>query len=192
MELTNAQTGAATDSTPRIAIVGYGGMGRWHGWKLSTLDCLELAGVYDIAPEAMEHAREKEIPVYDSFEAVLADESVSLVTVAIPNHLHKNICIRLMEAGKHVICEKPVALSSAELQEMIDAANRCPSCHRRHCPHAEGRRTPERDQALARTDDDPLSRDSLYELIMDNGRRIVHCPFLCHSEHSVRLASLAA
>ena len=84
-----------------------------------------MAGIYDIAPEAMEHAREKEIPVYDSFEAVLADESVSLVTVAIPNHLHKDICIRLMEAGKHVICEKPVALSSAELQEMIDAANRC-------------------------------------------------------------------
>lgn len=110
---------------PRIAIVGYGGMGRWHGWRIRELDCLELAGIYDIAPEAMAFAREKEIPVYESFEAILADETVSIVTVAVPNHLHKDLCIRLMEAGKNVVCEKPVALSSAELQAMINAANRC-------------------------------------------------------------------
>lgn len=125
MELTNAQTGAAADNTLRIAIVGYGGMGRWHGWKLSTLDCLEIAGIYDIDPAAVANAKEKELPVYDSFEDVLNDKSVSLVTVAIPNHLHKDICIRLMEAGKNVVCEKPVAMNSAELQEMIDASNRC-------------------------------------------------------------------
>ena len=69
--------------------------------------------------------RIKEIPTYESFEAILADKTVSLVTVAVPNHLHKDICTPLMEAGKHVVCEKLVALNSAELQEMIDTANRC-------------------------------------------------------------------
>jgi len=125
MELTNAQTGTAVDNALRIAIVGYGGMGRWHGWRIRELDCLELAGIYDIRKEPGDFAREHNIPVYDSFEAILADESVSIVTVAVPNHLHKDLCIRLMEAGKHVVCEKPVALNSTELQEMIDAANRC-------------------------------------------------------------------
>lgn len=106
----------------RIAIVGYGGMGRWHAARIFELDCLELAGIYDIREEANAFARENSIPVYDSFEAILEDESVCLVTVAVPNHLHKDICIRLMEAGKNVVCEKPVALSSDELQAMIDAS----------------------------------------------------------------------
>lgn len=125
MEQLNGQKTTLPGSTPRIAIVGYGGMGRWHGWRIREVDCLELAGIYDIAQEAMDFAREKEIPTYESFEAILADKTVSIVTVAVPNHLHKDICIRLMEAGKHVVCEKPVALNSAELQEMIDTANRC-------------------------------------------------------------------
>lgn len=115
----------AYSEKPRIAIVGYGGMGRWHGWRIRELDCLTLAGIYDIRQEAGDFAREHDIPVYDSFEAVLEDESVSIVTVAVPNHLHKDICIRLMEAGKNVVCEKPVALNSTELQAMIDAARRC-------------------------------------------------------------------
>ena len=52
-------------------------------------------------------------------EALLADETVDLVTVAVPNHLHKDICIAAMDAGKNVICEKPVAMDCAQVQAMI-------------------------------------------------------------------------
>jgi predicted dehydrogenase len=55
---------------------------------------------------------------------VLADPKVDIVTVATPNDVHKEIVIAALEAGKNVICEKPVAMNSRELQEMIDAANR--------------------------------------------------------------------
>ena len=55
---------------------------------------------------------------------MLEDRSVDLVTVAVPNDCHKDIVIRALEAGKNVICEKPVALNSEELEEMIAASDR--------------------------------------------------------------------
>lgn len=105
-----------------IAIIGYGGMGAWHGAKIETIDEVELKGVYDIAAPRCDLAKERGIFVYDSLEAVLSDPSVEIVTVALPNQLHKDVCIQAMAAGKNVVCEKPVALSSAELQAMIDAS----------------------------------------------------------------------
>lgn len=115
---------AESNQKVRVAIVGYGGMGNWHARKISSLDCLELAGVYDIRQERIDFAHEKNYNTYESFEAVLADKSVEIVTVATPNHLHKDLCIALMASGKNVVCEKPVAMNSQELQEMIDASHK--------------------------------------------------------------------
>lgn len=56
-------------------------------------------------------------------EELLNDKLVSVVTIAIPNHLHKPVCIQAMECGKNVVCEKPVALNHQELLEMIKVAN---------------------------------------------------------------------
>lgn len=114
----------AVDHKVRIAIVGYGGMGHWHARKLSALEGVELAGVYDIKPERMEVAKTNNFPTYESFEAILEDPTVEIVTVAIPNHEHKPVCIKIMEAGKNCVCEKPVALNHEELQEMIDVAKK--------------------------------------------------------------------
>jgi len=108
----------------RIALVGYGGMGAWHAGKVRRTEVLELAGIVDIDPARCDLAREKEIFVYENLDALLKDESVELVTVAIPNHRHKDVCISLMEHGKNVVCEKPVALNSAELEEMIACAEK--------------------------------------------------------------------
>ena len=107
----------------RLAVIGYGGMGAWHTKKVAKLPEVELAGIFDIKPERIALAQENGIFTYDSLEALLADETVDLVTVAIPNHLHKDVCVQAMNAGKNVICEKPVAMVSRELQAMIDAAN---------------------------------------------------------------------
>ncbi|MBQ7839861.1 MAG: Gfo/Idh/MocA family oxidoreductase [Lachnospiraceae bacterium] len=106
----------------RIAVIGYGGMGGWHCRLIQTMEELELAGIYDIKEERREAARQNGIFAYDTLEELLADETVKLVTVAIPNHFHKPVCIQVMQAGKNVVCEKPVALNHEELQDMIDAA----------------------------------------------------------------------
>lgn len=108
----------------RLGIVGYGGMGGWHADHALKSDVVELAGIYDIKPERRDVAKQKGIHAYDSMEALLSDESIDLVTVAIPNDVHKDVVIKCLLAGKNVICEKPVALSSAEFAEMVDAAHK--------------------------------------------------------------------
>ena len=107
----------------RIAVIGYGGMGGWHTRLIQKIDELELAGIYDIKEERRAAARENGIYAYETLEELLADSTITIVTVAIPNQLHKPICIQALNAGKNVVCEKPVALSHQELKDMIDAAN---------------------------------------------------------------------
>ena len=107
-----------------VAVVGYGGMGAWHTRHILKSDVVELKGIWDIAEDRRVAAVENGIHVYSSFEDLLADESVELVTVAVPNDVHKPLCIAAMEAGKNVICEKPVAMNLADLKEMIAASNR--------------------------------------------------------------------
>ncbi|MFI3326106.1 MAG: Gfo/Idh/MocA family oxidoreductase [Clostridia bacterium] len=108
----------------KIVVVGYGGMGKWHTTDLiNKVNGIELAGIYDINPEKIELAKSKGIFTYDSLEAVLADETVDLVTVATPNDCHRDIAIACLKAGKNVVSEKPVTLCTADLEMIIAAAN---------------------------------------------------------------------
>lgn len=107
-----------------VAIIGYGGMGSWHGEFLKRSDVANLMGIYDIKPERCEVAEKNGIHAYSSLKALLGDPAVDIVTIAVPNDQHKPLAIEAMKAGKHVISEKPVTLSSADLQEMFDASNK--------------------------------------------------------------------
>ena len=107
-----------------VAVVGYGGMGGWHTRRLQEIPQVHLAGVYDILPERNQAAEEAGIHAYQSYEELLADPAVDVVTVAIPNDAHRDVCIQAMEAGKLTISEKPVTMSTAILEEMIAASVR--------------------------------------------------------------------
>ncbi len=107
-----------------LVVVGYGGMGGWHVENALKSDVVNLLGIYDIDPAKIEKAKSKNIYAYNSLEDVLADERVDLITVAIPNDSHRPVVEACLNAKKHVICEKPVALSVEDLQAMIDTANK--------------------------------------------------------------------
>ena len=108
------------------AVIGYGGMGKWHTEKMmrDMSDRMELVGIYDIKPERCELAKENGIHVFASREELLADERIDFIVVATPNDLHKEIAVQAMESGKSVMSEKPVTMSSEMLEEMITASER--------------------------------------------------------------------
>ena len=108
----------------KSVIVGYGGMGRWHTNKIRENNVVELKGIFDISEKANKRAQDAGIFTYDSFESVLNDTDIDLVTVATPNDVHKEIVIALLNAGKNVICEKPVTMTEKDFWEMADAANK--------------------------------------------------------------------
>ena len=106
----------------KIVVIGFGGMGSWHVNHALKSDVLELAGIYDIDESKCEKARGMGIHAYSSLDEIVSDQSVDLVTIAIPNDVHLDTVVRCLKGGKHVICEKPVALSSSDLEEMISAS----------------------------------------------------------------------
>lgn len=108
----------------KMAIVGFGGMAGWHYDLVEEIDNLAVAGIWDIKKERREYAASRGISVYGSLEELLQDEFVDLVLIATPNDVHKSIAVSALEAGKNVVCEKPVTLSSRDLQEMAEAARR--------------------------------------------------------------------
>ena len=105
-----------------LAIVGYGGQGAWHANHAMSSDVISLAGIYDINEKRNEAARNLGIRVYSSLEELISDENVDIVLCATPNDVHKEIVIDALKAKKHVICEKPVALSVGDFDDMVKAA----------------------------------------------------------------------
>jgi len=108
----------------KFALVGCGRIATLHVAGYRDHPDAELWGVCDVnAAAARSFADEHGVPhVYDSFEAVLADEEVAAVELLIPHHLHCEYAVRALRAGKHVSVQKPMAMNLEQCDEMIRVA----------------------------------------------------------------------
>lgn len=116
--------------SPTAAVVGTGFIGAVHVDALRRIG-VEVAGVVGSSPErAAQRARAAGLPSpYPSFEAMLEDDRVSVVHVATPNHLHDAQVRAVLAAGKHVVCEKPLATSARQTAELLALAQRSGLVH---------------------------------------------------------------
>jgi predicted dehydrogenase len=110
----------------RVALVGMGRIGRVHLAALSAARGAEVVGVYDLNVQlARERADAANVPrVFASWDEVLNDPDVQCVGVLLPHDVHEQYAIEALQAGKHVVCEKPLAPTLAECDRMLVAATR--------------------------------------------------------------------
>jgi scyllo-inositol 2-dehydrogenase (NADP+) len=107
-----------------IGIIGYGGMGHWHCQNIARVQNLNIAGIYDINPQKALLAKNEGLKGYNSLDELLSNQSIDIVIIAAPNNFHKELCIAALDAGKNVICEKPVMMNSADLIRVMDIAKK--------------------------------------------------------------------
>lgn len=106
-----------------VVIIGYGGMGSYHAELIKENARLKVAGTFDLLETRRSASEASGYRAYGSYQEVLDDSGVDVVLIATPNDVHKEIAIAALRAGKHVICEKPVTLDSAEFTEILAAAD---------------------------------------------------------------------
>jgi predicted dehydrogenase len=108
---------------PKVAVIGLGFMGRTHIQALRRLG-IEVHGVAGISEaEAKKAAEELSIPKwYRNSDEAIADDGISVVHICTPNNLHFQQAKKALEAGKHVVCEKPLAMTPVESRELAELA----------------------------------------------------------------------
>jgi len=116
--------------TPTPIRVGIAGLGR-SGWDIHAqllarlTDTYQVVAVVDADAQRRQEAMERfDCQAYADYNTLLADPAVELLIVALPSFLHADGTIAALEAGKHVVCEKPMATSLADADRMIAATRR--------------------------------------------------------------------
>ena len=114
----------------RVAIMGLGSYGTRVAEAMKDCKRAKLVGVISGTPAKIKAWQkkygipEKNCYSYESFDAIRNNPDIDAVYIITPNGLHKDQAIRVAQAGKHVICEKPMAINAAEGQQMVDACRK--------------------------------------------------------------------
>lgn len=108
----------------RLGLIGAGAMGAHQAKKFKRIDGCELVAVCDLDAErasrfAAEHAVAE---TYSDIDRMLAEASLDAVTVVTPDKFHREAALKVIAAGKHILCEKPLATHQADALEMAAAA----------------------------------------------------------------------
>ena len=120
------QTERIPEEPLRVGVVGLGYAGEMHLKSFS-----RLPNVEPVALAGLEEGKLRELGgrygvpnLYASWEELVARDDLDVVSVGAPNHLHAPIAISALEGGKHVLCEKPLARTGAEAEQIVEAARK--------------------------------------------------------------------
>ena len=109
----------------RIAIIGAGYVGKLHGDAVNKSPRAELAALVDASAEPGKRAADElGCPFYTDMAELFARENVDIVNICLPSFLHERFVLLAAEHGKHVICEKPFALSPESARRMKEACEK--------------------------------------------------------------------
>lgn len=104
----------------KVAVLGCGGMGSVHAGIYANLADVQLTGVCDEKFSLAETlAAHTGATAYSSFDQMLTEADFDAVSIALPTYLHKEYTFKAAKARKHIICEKPIALTMEDAEEMI-------------------------------------------------------------------------
>jgi len=106
----------------KAGIIGFGYMGMFHLNRIREVKGIEVKSAYDISDEALLFAEKENLVTYKNLKEFLDDEEISLVIICTPNDSHAELAMQSLNAGKHVLCEKPATLNVAELQAVLDSS----------------------------------------------------------------------
>lgn len=113
----------------RVGIIGVGGIANGkHMPSLAKLPHVEMVAFCDIIEERAQEGKAKygtpDAEVYTDYRKLLERKDIDVVHICTPNKWHSEMTVAALEAGKHVMCEKPMAINYAEAKAMVDAAKR--------------------------------------------------------------------
>ena len=107
-----------------IGLAGFGGIGRVHFSNYSHIEGCKVTAACDPSPQGRKTAEENGVPYYASLKDMLAEAKPDVVDVCSPSFLHHALVMEALDSGRHVICEKPLALKSKDAREMYALAER--------------------------------------------------------------------
>ena len=110
----------------RLAVIGTGGMANWHAESFAKNPACRIVAACDVdAARVKAFAEKHKIPqTFTSVEDLLAGADFDAVTIVTPDAFHAPVALLCLKAGKHVLCEKPLALNYTDAKKMVDAAKR--------------------------------------------------------------------
>jgi predicted dehydrogenase len=117
----------ANDKILRAGLVGCGGLGRRHAKNADGIEGVQVAAVcdfYQASAQELAAGLTSKPAAYSDHRKMLAEQDLDAVLVVTPNYTHSEITIDAANAGVHVFCEKPMALTVEDCDAMIDAAER--------------------------------------------------------------------
>lgn len=115
--------------TIKVGIIGCGGIAKQkHMPAVNSLDNTEMVAFCDIIPERAKKAARnfgtEDAKTYEDYQKLLEDDSIDAVHILTPNDSHAPITVAALQAGKHVMCEKPMAKTAAGARKMVQAAEK--------------------------------------------------------------------